>query len=205
STTLVASSSLVSQWDIGAATKAWKLGVATDTSKFTVYISNAGDDLIATTKEYTSSISVFDNSWHLIGFSFNGGTLKLYIDGVEDTTVATTKDGAVPTMFDSSNNITIAASSSGGSQAEFYLGYLDEIAFYRSSLNVGHINTVYNSGVPIDLVTTGPAAGQLDMWWRMGDDSGDDIGTTNTITELRNAHHGSVLNMSSADIENIAP
>ena len=43
-------------------------------------------------KSYRCNLSSFDNTWHLLGFTWNSGTLKLFRDGVEVTGADLTKE-----------------------------------------------------------------------------------------------------------------
>ena len=72
------------QSDIVLNQRAFLVRVAGDTTKFKVLISEDGGVAALNIKEYTTSINVFDDSWHLIGFTWNSGTFKFYVDGVED-------------------------------------------------------------------------------------------------------------------------
>ena len=65
-------------------------------------------------KQYDTSVNVRDGNLHLIGFTFDNGVFKVYVDGVEDTAVTKTKDDVMADIRDSS--------------ATFNLGYLNTYA-----------------------------------------------------------------------------
>jgi hypothetical protein len=188
-----------SQSDIVLNQRAFLVRVAGDTTKFKVLISEDGGVAAPNIKEYTTSINVFDDSWHLIGFTWNSGTFKFYVDGVEDTSVVKNTDGAITSIHNSTANMTFSCSLTTGAPRTFFNGQLDEPALWNSELSSGQVSALYNSGTPVDLKTHS-ASGNLVSWWRLGDDSSDDIGTTNTLVDVQSSHDATPTNMEAGDI-----
>ncbi len=72
---------LVCQYDV-ANDRSWMLGRGAD-AKLWAVVSNNGLLSDATAKQVYSLSPVWnDNQWHLVGFTFDAGTIKLYVDGV---------------------------------------------------------------------------------------------------------------------------
>lgn len=199
SSSLSGGENLFSHSDNAGNQRGFEIRVATDTSKYEVYLSSDGQNSASSRKIYVSSVTVFDNSWHLIGFTWNNGSLKLYIDGVEDTAVSKPSDANITTIHDSTSSLNIGSKQAGGAGTLFFAGQLDEPALWSSELTSGQIFSIYNSGTPVDLKTHS-ASGSLVSWWRLGDDSSDDIGTINTIVDVQSSHDATPTNMEISDI-----
>jgi len=85
-------------------------------------------------KDYTSSIVVFNNTWHLIGFIFDAGTLKLFVDGVEDTNPTKSSDDAITTIHNSTADIVVGCTLSNNTPAKFFSGDLALPKIYNRAL-----------------------------------------------------------------------
>ena len=68
-----------------------------DNSKITAYLSEDGST--TNRKLYQSSITVFDGDWHFCMMTWNSGTLRIFIDGVEDTTPLISTDTSFTSVF----------------------------------------------------------------------------------------------------------
>lgn len=198
---LSAGERVISQFAVAGNQRGWALSVGSTKSHFEVFISQTGGNGAGVKKVYESSVNGFDGSWHLIGFTFNNGTLKLYVDGVEDTTPTKSFDAAITTLFDSTASLRIGDDDTTGA---YFTGYIDEPALYSIELTGAQVAAIYNLGSPINL-SSGPASGSLVSWWRMGDASGDNIGTTNQIIDVMSGHNAATNNMISSDIVTFAP
>jgi prepilin-type N-terminal cleavage/methylation domain-containing protein len=98
-------------------------------------------------KDYSTTTAIaFDGNWHLVGFSFDAGTLSLYVDGVS---VATTKatDGTCASLFDSSADLTIGCSLSSGTQSNLFTGSIDDTRVYSEIVPTSQIKELYYSGL----------------------------------------------------------
>jgi hypothetical protein len=86
-----------------------------------------------------SSIDVTDNLWHYIVGTYDGVTLKIYVDGTLSGSLATTN---VPSTS-VSNDLFIGQNGAGGEQ---FIGKLDEISIWDRALTATEIstNTGYN-------------------------------------------------------------
>lgn len=95
-------------------------------------------------KQYESSVTAFDSTWHYVGFTFSSGTLKLYVDGVEDTSVTKRADGAVTSIPNSSADIMIAADSPS-SPANIFTGDIDEVSIATTEWTAAWIKASYET------------------------------------------------------------
>lgn len=76
-------------------------------STLRVILSDDGTLSSGHNKQYRSSIVIGDDIWHRIGFTWNAGTLKLYIDGVEDTVITKSVDDPITSIHLSTKDLTI--------------------------------------------------------------------------------------------------
>jgi hypothetical protein len=86
----------------------------------------------------TDSSNLSLNTWHHVVGTYDGATMKLYVDGSQKASAAQT--GAVT---QSSNALTLS-SLSGSS--EFFNGRLDEVAIYNRALSATEVQTHYTAG-----------------------------------------------------------
>lgn len=139
---------LASHFDTTASQRSWyiaKDGVS-ESDKFAVVLSDDGTFGVGHRKLWVSSISAYDDVWHHIGFTWNAGTLKMYVDGVEDTTPTKTYDEAITTLHNSTADITIGCSLQSDVAARFLEGTVDDIRIYHLTLNDTQISTLHAMG-----------------------------------------------------------
>lgn len=116
-----ASKVLAAQYDISSQ-RAWLMySDASAISKLHIILSNSGA-YDAASKDYTGSQVALDDTWHSAAFTFNAGTLKLYVDGVEDTSPTKTQDGGMVSIFNSTAAISLGAYLNGGAPTQFLTG-----------------------------------------------------------------------------------
>ncbi len=140
--------------------------------KMQVRLSGNGDNQSGGQfKQYTGSISVFDGNWHFVAYTWNSGTLKLYVDGTEDTGVVKDFDGSFSSIHTNSialyTGAQFTAPSTVGAK---FAGLLDEYSLWSVALSGAEISQVYNSGTPNDLSAHAQYA-NLVSWWRYGEGS----------------------------------
>lgn len=153
-------------------------------------------------KYYITSITVFDNTWHHLAFTFNNGTVKMYVDGNEDTSVVKSQDDACLTLFNGNAPLVMGTLWDNGAHNETYTKpmSMDEASIFSVALSDAEISTLYNSGAPTNLVGHSKYS-SLVSWWRMGDL--DDSITT--IKDRKGSNHATPTNMESGDIVSDAP
>jgi hypothetical protein len=103
-------------------------------------------------KQYISSIDVFDNLEHTVGFTFKDNILKIYIDGVEDTAVAKFNDGTITTLFDTDIPLTLGTTQSSGAPNEHLNGEIIDFRQYGRVLNDQEIKDYHNSFITPQLI-----------------------------------------------------
>ena len=148
--------------------------------------------------------------WHYIALTYTKATavVSLSLDGVELATGTGTPgadiyyhgSGALPLMFGAD-----AQSATVGEN--LFEGNIDEGSVWNKALTSAELLAVYNSGVPINLLSnTGDyvSSGDLQGWWRMGDPNGTSAYPTIT-DDSPNTNNGTMTNMVSADIEAQVP
>lgn len=135
----------------------WAIGItgsAGPTARLKVIIS---DDGTAITSKYTNSRVLSTGTWKHIGFTFERGELKIYVNGAEVT--STTDVGSAATLHNDTGDILIGKYDT----TNFFDGLLDDIRIYKTTLSVTEIAQLYNSGTgtedEIDLDS--PADGAL--------------------------------------------
>ena len=92
----------------------------------------------------TSSVTLAPNTTHHVVGTFDGTTVRVYVDGVQVGTASFT----VPISWSSSRDLRIGRAV-GSSSATFFLqGTLDEAALYTAALPAATVLAHYNSGKP---------------------------------------------------------
>jgi len=104
---------------------------------------NGGEFLIksgASTSTVDSSVSVTDGKWHFMSATYDGTTMRIYVDGVQ-TGSGTSFSGNLPTQ---SGNVRVGADYQT-TPGNFFTGSLDEVRVYNRALSAAEIQTLYNS------------------------------------------------------------
>lgn len=112
--------------------RAWWIGASAD--YFRAEISDQAVWAVGHRKRYVSSIVTSDETWHLIGFTFNAGTLTIYVDGVADTNPTKSYDDAITTIHNSTADLALGACMSNGVAAQQMTGYLGDAWIYNRAL-----------------------------------------------------------------------
>lgn len=107
--------------------------------KLYISISDDGTFGVGHKKRYYSSVHVFDDVWHLICFVFDAGTLKLYIDGVEDTNITKEFDDAITTIHNSTADGTIGCCLSNNNPVVFFNGSIDQVRINNRALTAKEV------------------------------------------------------------------
>lgn len=92
--------------------------------------------------------TAYDNTWHHIVYSDDGGDISLYIDGALDANSANfdyTKGSAVFTF----QNTSIGAWLRAGVLSNLFTGLLDDVAFYDYALTQSEINALASGVSPL--------------------------------------------------------
>jgi hypothetical protein len=144
---------------------AWRLGVNNMAQTFHWAIT----DYALTNYSTNGTIQVPTNEWHHVAGTFDGTDIKLYIDGVLDSTTPGTSG-----MGTSANNVLIGENP--GATGRNWNGLLDDIRIYRRALSVDEIRALMVGGAgpgpasspsPADRATDVPRDSVLS--WEPGD------------------------------------
>ena len=127
--------SILTKYEVATANRSYALscGGYAPFNKFRAVISSDGL-FTANYKVYESSIITFDSNWHLIGFSFDAGTLKLYSDGVEDVNLTKYVDHAITTIHNSTADVMVGCYLSSDTPTSFFAGDIAKARIYNRAL-----------------------------------------------------------------------
>ena len=135
---------IIGQYDTGLSDRGWFIGTdQVNETKMRVLLSSTGAYGSGTSKDYLTTAEVFDNSWHLYGFSWDSGTLKLYVDGREQT-VTKTYDAAFTSIYNSSSDIIVGARIISNVPSGFYTGQVGEYYVYKRTVSPSGVSILYN-------------------------------------------------------------
>jgi hypothetical protein len=95
---------IIGQYTTGSNQRSWLITTGnTDTTKLRVLTADSGAG--TNTRNYESSITAFDGSFHTVGFTWDSGTLELYVDGVKDTSVNKIDDDAFSALNNAADSV----------------------------------------------------------------------------------------------------
>ena len=131
------------EWETATGKESWHVGLGRINgfdSNFRVLLSGDGTNI---QKDYSMGSSHDDNTWRHYVFTYDNGTLKMYVDGVE---ISTTKD--VDTSITTLNNTTHNLRVGGNSNAT--PTWADDgdcalLGIWNRALTSGEISYLYNS------------------------------------------------------------
>ena len=128
----------LSQYDYGVNQRAWF--IRTSDSKLSIALIEDGINIL---KKYKSNSDIIDGNWHQVGFTFDIGVLKLYIDGIEaDVTKET--DIAMTSIYNSTADIIIGSDLDTDVPSNFFNGSIDDARIYNRVLSQDEITFLYN-------------------------------------------------------------
>ncbi len=135
---------VICQADYSISQLAWDMYCSSNApnTKFMVAISDNGQWPGGHRKHYESSAAVYDETWHLIGFTFEGGTLRFYIDGQEDSPTKLVDD-AITGIHDSTVDIVVGARTNGAGFQLYFTGKQGEDLVYNRALTPQEIQHNY--------------------------------------------------------------
>lgn len=126
---------IASQKENDGAVNGWQVWI-TATDGFVVLQTN---DNAGGTTTHTGTVGVADGVTHCVVVTFASGTARIYVDGDEDNNGA----GLVtPSAASQGANTYVAANVDGNS----YLGTLDEVAIYATTLSADSVLDLYYKG-----------------------------------------------------------
>jgi len=132
-------------YDYGAAERGWTM--KNSGGKLNVVLSDDGSYGAGHVKSYISSITAFDAADHLIGFTWDGSSLELFIDGVKDPSPTKTIDDGITSLYQSMVNLTIGSQLNSGSQDSNLTGSVKKPRLFKTALTEQEILDYYNGTI----------------------------------------------------------
>jgi hypothetical protein len=80
-----------------------------------------------------------DDQWHHVVGSYDGQRTVLYVDGIEDSSIATSGLLAVTTA-------SLTVGESGVNRGNFYGGWIDDVRLYSRGLSADEVKSLYSAG-----------------------------------------------------------
>jgi RHS repeat-associated protein len=128
---------IMGQTDVGTVTGWWSFRVSNgNVDMFTDDQSGGG-----TGSTIGGKINVADGNWHYVGFSQNGTTYTIYVDGVLDVQ----KKVGTAVSYDPTIGAGIGYNRRGNDT--YFTGDIDELAVWNSTLSQNDFLTLYNVGL----------------------------------------------------------
>lgn len=149
-----------------------RLGDASVPNNKVQFILNIG----GSARKLTSAAALNANTWYHIAGTYDGTTMRLYINGAQDATLA------VGGTVSASGNFFIGRNSDNGRILD---GYVDEVRAWKRTLSATEI-AANNCSVS-------PAATSLEGYWNFNDCAGL------VIDQTTHGHDGAAQGMSAAD------
>lgn len=154
------------------------------------------------------SVVVDDGLWHMMTITYDGSGdasgVNIYMDTILESSLDVQNDLLVT---DTSTTVNMGIGGRTGGGNTFGPGNFDEVSIHNVELTQTQINTIYNSGFPIDLQGQGvdPITANLKFFLRCGDGPSDNP----SALTLVDVESGTVCTMSGGmtegDIETEVP
>jgi hypothetical protein len=133
-----------------------------------------------------STTSINDNQWHHIAATYDGSSIKMYLDGnLED--INTDPSGNLPI---NDRNVRIGADYQI-TPANFFDGIIDEVRIYNRALSTAEVERLYKLSQP---KIAAPTATGLVGYWAFEEGKG-----AKARDSSFNSNHGDLTNMEEAD------
>jgi len=137
----------------------------------------------------TQGLNIFDGDWYHVVATINGTSGKVYVNGVEEFTFASS------VTFTGGGLDSYALGYLGAGYPSYYWnGALDEISVYEYELTLTQVSNIYNSGTPVHVGSFGLNLSPSG-YWRGGD---NDNGTGSTVTDLGSGGNDATLSGNAA-------
>ncbi|MCD6018063.1 MAG: hypothetical protein K0S53_1184 [Bacteroidetes bacterium] len=131
---------------------------------------------------YSNASNINNNTWHHVAGTYDGSTIKIYIDGVLDKSVA-----ATGTIATGPNNVNLGCRSNN----YFFQGSMDEVRIWDIARTDCEINSYMNCEIPT--TATGLVA---NYHFNQGIDAGNNSSITTLTDDSGNSNTGTLGNFS---------
>ena len=174
---------------------------STSTNQFIQFLVTNGGG----TASVTSNVGIVFNTWHNVVVVFDGSLTgnqnraKIYLDGVN---VTATDSGTIPATT-SADVSDFYFGKVNGLGVFYWIGNQDEIGIFNYPLTPTQVTSVYNGGVPDDLMNTVGLTPPTNNY-RMGEDASFN-GTNWTVPDNVGANDGTSVNMDVDDLVGESP
>jgi hypothetical protein len=153
-----------------------------------LHVTVSTDGTRANSREYETTTTFNDGTWHHIGFTYASGVLKLYVDAVEQPYNIIYDVGV---SINPANGDPVRIGSYNTTNYQFF-GYIDELAIWDTAvLSQSQIDYIYNDGTPTSMT---PVGANLVSHYRMGD--GDNA---TTLFDNKGSNDGTLVNMNASN------
>jgi hypothetical protein len=163
-------------FDYGSLATAQEFGLwlNANSASMTAWGYGSGNDLT-----FPLAASVTDGSWHHVVETYDGTSIRIYVDGGALTAQAATRN----TALDSTGfNIGAVTATGDVNSGGYFNGSLDEVALYNTVLSQTTVTNHYQIGTaPPAPSSTGPTGGSVDAASLGGTGTRYSTGTTLTI------------------------
>lgn len=159
----------ISEWQFGVNTRLWAMLSETNaTGKLKVLLSSDGG--VGAIKEYRSQTNINTGNWVHVAFTWDSGTLRLFVNGLEETTTKTSDAAFTSIANETGTNLLIGALLNSGSPTYFAGMSARDFRVYSVAKTPEQILAIANQHAN---PTTIDAAGILAGWY-----GNDQAGTT---------------------------
>jgi hypothetical protein len=129
--------------------RCWGIETLTSGTKAIGMVSADGS---VASKTYATRAIINDGIWHHFGWTYTSGTLKIYLDGVEDTSPVKVTDTAITTInIDATTNVTIGGLLFGGTPSLLNAGRTNQPRIFNRVLTGAEVTELYNGGLNCEL------------------------------------------------------
>ena len=141
-------------------------------------ISGWGFQDVSNYNAAATSVNVFDSTWHMVTWTWSSGTIKIYVDGTEDTSLSSIHSSGITSIGADAASLTMGADQfpTVGTFRSFYTGKLTNLSLWNITLNSTQVGQLATAGKPADLSLVSFFS-NCKGWYKAGD--GDATGSGN--------------------------
>lgn len=150
----------------------------------------------------TTSVTVFDDTWKHVVWTYSANTVKCYVNGTEDASLADTSAATVNSINVNTDALYHGGYKDAGATDFDYRGRMCEVTLWSVALNQSQVTELYNGGKPGD-ISLHSATANCVGWWKLG--NGDDVTSADGVLDSKATRHGTGRNMEAGDIKTDAP